>query len=126
MDLDSTRSKFSYSQILEDFECGTVDILVGTQMVTKGLDFDRVSLVGVLNADMLLSYPDFRSFEKGFQLIQQVSGRAGRKDIPGKVVIQTTKGNHIVIGFVLNNDYNSFYQYEIAEREKYCYPPFIE
>jgi primosomal protein N' (replication factor Y) (superfamily II helicase) len=125
MDLDSTRSKFSYAQIIEDFEEGNIDILVGTQMVTKGLDFDRVSLVGVLNADQMLNYPDFRSFEKGFQILQQVSGRAGRKSIPGKVIIQTTQPNHEIISFLLRNDYIAFYKAQLTERKAFNYPPFF-
>ena len=124
MDLDSTRSKNSYAQIIEEFESGSVDILVGTQMVTKGLDFDRVSLVGVLNADQLLNYPDFRSHERGYQLLEQVSGRAGRKDIPGKVIIQTSKLNHVVYDYVLNHDYKNFYDRTIKERKDFLYPPF--
>ncbi|MBC7865065.1 MAG: primosomal protein N', partial [Bacteroidia bacterium] len=125
MDLDSTRSKFSYAQIIEDFEEGNIDILVGTQMVTKGLDFDRVSLVGVLNADSMLNFPDFRSFERGFQILQQVSGRAGRKEIPGKVIIQTSQPQHPVIGFVLEHNFLSFYKFQIEERKHFNYPPFF-
>ena len=125
MDLDSTRSKTAYAQIIEEFEAGAIDILVGTQMVTKGLDFDRVSLVGVLNADQLLNYPDFRSHERGFQLLQQVSGRAGRKEIFGEVIIQTSQLNHPVLRYVLHHDYKNFYRQQIEERKEFAYPPFF-
>ena len=125
MDLDSTRSKNAYANLIEEFETGTIDILVGTQMVTKGLDFDRVSLVGVLNADQVLNYPDFRSHERGFQLLEQVSGRAGRKEIPGKVIIQTSQLNHSVLQYVLNHDYKNFYHQQILERQDFLYPPFF-
>ncbi len=123
MDLDTTRSKTAYQQIITDFEQHKTDILVGTQMVTKGLDFDRVSVVGVLSADNLLSYPDFRSFERTFQIISQVSGRAGRKDVPGKVVIQTYQPDHPALKFVVANDYRSMYNTQIAERRQFNYPP---
>lgn len=123
MDLDTTRSKTAYQKIITDFEQHKTDILVGTQMVTKGLDFDRVSVVGVLSADNLLSYPDFRSFERTFQIISQVSGRAGRKDVPGKVVIQTYQPDHPALKFVASNDYRSMYNTQIAERRQFCYPP---
>ena len=125
MDLDSTRSKNAYANLIEEFETGAVDILVGTQMVTKGLDFDRVSLVGVLNADQVLNYPDFRSHERGFQLLEQVSGRAGRKEIEGKVIIQTSQLNHKVLQYVLNHDYKNFYNQQILERKDFAYPPFF-
>jgi len=105
MDLDTTRAKRAYEQLIWKFETGKIDILVGTQMVTKGLDFDHVRVVGVLNADNLLNYPDFRSYERSFQLIMQVSGRAGRKNNRGKVVVQTSQPNHPVIQDVIANDY---------------------
>lgn len=124
MDLDTTRSKYAYKQLIDEFELGSIDILVGTQMVTKGLDFDNVSVVGVLNVDSVLNFPDFRSFEKAYQLIVQVSGRAGRKDKKGTVYIQTTQPEHSVIHQVLADDYLNFYQSQINEREKFHYPPF--
>lgn len=124
MDLDTTRSKHAYKQLIDEFEMGSVDILVGTQMVTKGLDFDNVSVVGVLNVDSVLNFPDFRSFEKAYQLIVQVSGRAGRKDKKGKVYIQTSQPEHTVINQVINDSYLQFYQSQINEREKFHYPPF--
>lgn len=124
MDYDTTRNKNGYQHIIDDFEQGAIDILVGTQMVTKGLDFDNVGIVGVLNADSLLHYPDFRSYERSFQLLTQVAGRAGRKEKQGKVIIQTYSPDHPVIQKVIHNDYEGMYEQEIEEREKYGYPPF--
>ena len=124
MDLDTTRSKYAYKQLIDEFELGNIDILVGTQMVTKGLDFDNVSVVGVLNVDSVLNFPDFRSFEKAYQLIVQVSGRAGRKDKKGTVYIQTNQPEHSVINHVLADNYLQFYQSQINEREQFHYPPF--
>ena len=123
MDLDTTRSKNGHQQIISDFEQHWTDILVGTQMVTKGLDFDRVSVVGILNADALISYPDFRAFERAFQLLSQVSGRAGRKEVPGKVVVQTYQPNHAALRYVESNDFSAMYVSQIAERREYGYPP---
>jgi len=124
MDYDTTRNKNGYQNIIDDFEQGVIDILVGTQMVTKGLDFDNVGIVGVLNADSLLHYPDFRSYERSFQLLTQVAGRAGRKEKAGKVVLPTYSPDHPVIQKVIDNDYHGMYEQEIEEREKYGYPPF--
>ncbi len=124
MDLDTTRSKYAYQNIIDDFENRKVDILVGTQMVTKGLDFDNVALVGILNADDLLFYPDFRAFERAYQLMSQVSGRAGRKNARGKVIIQSYDPNHWIIQKVMHNDYESMYKQELYERKNYNYPPF--
>ena len=124
MDLDTTRSKTGYESIIEQFEKGETNILVGTQMVTKGLDFDRVSLVGVFNADRMMHFPDFRSHERAFQLITQVSGRAGRRQKQGKVVIQTSSPEHPVLQFVLKNKYQDFYREEIIDRHQHNYPPF--
>lgn len=124
MDLDTTRSKTGYETILAGFENGETDILVGTQMVTKGLDFDRVSLVGVLSADRMMHFPDFRSYERAYQLITQVSGRAGRRERPGQVVIQTSTPEHPVLNFILQNNFQSFYEAEIADRQQHDYPPF--
>jgi primosomal protein N' (replication factor Y) len=124
MDVDSTRSKHAYKQIIDEFDAGEIDILTGTQMVTKGLDFDHVGLVGVLQADHLLSYPDFRSYERAFQLMTQVSGRAGRKQKQGRVLIQTTQPDHLVIDWVIKHDYLKMYQSILAERKEHLYPPF--
>lgn len=124
MDIDSTRSKHAYKQIIDEFDAGEIDILTGTQMVTKGLDFDHVGLVGVLQADHLLSYPDFRSYERAFQLMTQVSGRAGRKQKKGRVLIQTTQPDHPVIDWVIKHDYLKMYQSLLAERKEHLYPPF--
>jgi primosomal protein N' (replication factor Y) len=124
LDMDTTRTKNAYSDIIGEFEKGEVDILVGTQMVSKGLDFDHVSLVGVYNADKMIHFPDFRAAEKAFQLITQVSGRAGRRERKGKVIIQTGNPNNKILQFILKNDYQGFYDSEIMEREAYNYPPF--
>lgn len=124
MDYDTTRNKSGYDTIIEQFETGITDILVGTQMVTKGLDFDRVSLVGVFNADRMMHFPDFRSYERAFQLITQVSGRAGRRGKPGKVVIQTSHTDHPVLKFILNQTQEEFYRTEIIDRREHGYPPF--
>ncbi len=124
MDLDTTRSKNSYQQIISDFEEKKIDILVGTQMVTKGLDFENVGLAGILNADNLLNFPDFRSFERSFQLMEQVSGRAGRKNNQGKVIIQTANPEHVVIQQVVSHDYPALYRNQIAERSRFNYPPY--
>jgi primosomal protein N' (replication factor Y) len=124
MDLDTTRAKRAYEQLIWKFETGKIDILVGTQMVTKGLDFDHVRVVGVLNADNLLNYPDFRSYERSFQLIMQVSGRAGRKNNRGKVVVQTSQPNHPVIQDVIANDYYRLFSRQMAERKMFRYPPY--
>lgn len=124
MDLDSTRSKYAYRQLIDEFESGNIDILVGTQMVTKGLDFDHVSLVGVLNADQMLNFPDFRAFERSYQLMAQVSGRAGRKEKKGKVIVQTTQPDHVILKQVMQNDYTGFYQLQLQDRKEFHYPPF--
>ena len=125
MDLDTTRGKHSYARIISDFEEQRVQILVGTQMVTKGLDFDHVGLVGILNADGLLNYPDFRAYERAYQLMAQVSGRAGRKGRRGLVVIQTSDPQHFIIDKVVKNDYEGMYETELAQRKQFRYPPFI-
>jgi len=124
MDLDSTRSKYAYKQLIDDFESGTIDILIGTQMVTKGLDFDNVSVVGVLNADSILNFPDFRSFEKAFQLLTQVKGRAGRNNEKGKVFIQTTQVEHHILKYITENRIDSFFDETLTERKQYNYPPY--
>ena len=124
MDLDTTRSRQNYEQILHDFEQGNTDILIGTQMVTKGLDFDRVSLVGILSADTMLSQPDFRSYERAFQLMEQVAGRAGRKDAVGHVVLQTRDAGNTIVQQVVTHDYEGMYAEQAQERELFRYPPF--
>lgn len=124
MDLDTTRSKFAHQNIIQDFEERNIDILVGTQMVTKGLDFDNVSLVGILNADSMLNFPDFRSFERSFHLMAQVSGRAGRKEKRGKVIIQTHNPEHSIIQEVIANNYIAMYTSQLLDRRNFDYPPF--
>ncbi len=124
MDLETTRSKTGYDSIIEQFEKGETDILVGTQMVTKGLDFDKVSLVGVFNADRMMHFPDFRSYERAYQLITQVSGRAGRRAKQGKVIIQTSNTEHPVLNFILKNHYEAFYKTQVDDRHQHDYPPF--
>ncbi|MCR5849164.1 MAG: primosomal protein N' [Bacteroidaceae bacterium] len=124
MDLDTTRSRQNYEQILHDFEQGDTDILIGTQMVTKGLDFDRVSLVGILSADTMLSQPDFRSYERAFQLMEQVAGRAGRKGFTGHVVLQTRDAGNAIVHQVVAHDYESMYAEQMQERKLFLYPPF--
>lgn len=124
MDLDSTRTRFAHQKLIGAFEERKIDILVGTQMVTKGLDFDNVSLVGILNADSILSYPDFRSFERGYQLMAQVAGRAGRRDEQGLVLIQAYNTNHQVLQLVRDNNYIDLYNQQLTERERFNYPPF--
>lgn len=124
MDLDTTRKKYSYQQIIQDFENGVIDVLVGTQMVTKGLDFDKVSLVGVFEVDRLLHFPDFRAHERTFQLVTQVSGRAGRREQAGLVLIQTSNPRQELLQQVITSNYQQMYQREIQERQQYAYPPF--
>lgn len=124
MDLDSIRNKDAHYKLISLFEQRRIDILVGTQMVVKGLDFDYVKLVGILSADSLMSYPDFRVHERAFQLMEQVSGRAGRKDETGKVMIQAVNVGHPILHFVIQHDYEGFYGAELAERERFFYPPY--
>lgn len=126
MDLDTTRNKDAYQNIIEDFSHHDTDILVGTQMISKGLDFDKVKVVGVANADTLLNFPDFRSNERAFNMLEQVAGRAGRRQELGKVLIQATASDDPVLGFLTNHDYLGFYKSEIEERRKYAYPPFTK
>ena len=124
MDLDTTRTRTAYEKIIADFEQGKTDILIGTQMISKGLDFEHVNVVGILNADTMLNYPDFRSYERAFQLMAQVAGRAGRKDKQGLVILQTKSPELPVIIQVLNNDYEQLYEDQLAERQVFRYPPF--
>ena len=125
MDLDTTRAKNAYQQIISDFEKQVSNVLVGTQMVTKGLDFENVSLVGIVNADSIIHYPDFRAHERAYQMFVQVSGRAGRKGKKGKVIIQTADPMQVIFDKVIRNDYTEFYNYEIVQRQEHGYPPFM-
>jgi primosomal protein N' (replication factor Y) len=124
MDLDSTRAKNAYERLFEEFSNKSIDILIGTQMVVKGLDFENVSVVGVMNADNMINFPDFRSFERSFQMLVQVAGRAGRKDKKGTVIIQSFNPHHSVIQYVIENNYPKMYESQILERRNYHYPPF--
>ncbi len=123
MDQDTTQSRRAYEQLLRDFQQGDTDILVGTQMVAKGLDIERVSVVGILNADTMLNFPDFRSHERAFQMMAQVAGRAGRRKSKGLVILQTNTADASVISQVLHNDYKAMYQEQMEERETFLYPP---
>lgn len=124
MDLDTTRTRNAYERLIDDFSCGRTNLLIGTQMVSKGLDFDRVSVVGILNADTMLNYPDFRAYEHAFMMMAQVSGRAGRKGARGKVLLQTKNKDLPVIRQVVENDYESFFKALLDERKMFSYPPF--
>jgi primosomal protein N' (replication factor Y) len=125
MDQDTTRGKYSFEKIIDGFKNREIDVLVGTQMLAKGLDFDNVSLVGIMNADNMLYHPDFRAFERSFQMMTQVSGRAGRADKKGKVIIQTYNVNHNIIQQVTHNDFGSMYKEQLYERLIYKYPPYF-
>lgn len=124
MDLDTTRNKDSYQEIIENFASHQTDILIGTQMVTKGLDFGDVRMAGVINADTLLNFPDFRSNERAFNMLEQVAGRAGRRKEKGLVLIQTTDPDNQILEYVKRHDYAAYYESEIGERKRYSYPPF--
>ena len=124
MDFDTTRTKSGYEQIIEGFESGETDILVGTQMITKGLDFDKVTLVGIFDADRMMHFPDFRSHERSLQLITQVSGRAGRRATKGKVVIQTHNPRHEIFAFAQRHEYLEFLEVQFRDREQHRFPPF--
>lgn len=124
MDLDTTRSKHGHQRIINAFEKREIDVLIGTQMVTKGLDFDHVNVVGILNADNMINFPDFRSHERSFQLMAQVAGRAGRKNKRGKVIIQTFNPGHEVIVDVVGNDFENLYARQMADRHRFHYPPY--
>ena len=124
MDWDSTRGKWDFDNIIEKFHEEKIQILVGTQMVVKGLDFKNVLLVGVINADSILNFPDFRAHERSYQMLTQVAGRAGRLDKKGKVIIQTFQPDHPVLLQVLNYDYEQLFQTQKKERINYRYPPF--
>ncbi len=124
MDLDTTRTRQAYERIINDFSAGRTNLLIGTQMISKGLDFDKVSVVGILNADIMLNYPDFRAYEHAFMMMSQVSGRAGRKGRRGLVILQTKSPDNPVIHQVVSNDYAAFFRSLLAERREYRYPPF--
>lgn len=125
MDFDTTRTKKSYEQIISSFQSGEANVLIGTQMVSKGLDFDKVSVVGILNADTMLNYPDFRSYERAFQMIAQVAGRAGRKEKQGIVILQTKSIDHPIIQQVISNDYEGMVRDQLTERRLFSYPPYF-
>jgi primosomal protein N' (replication factor Y) len=124
IDYDTTRSKNAFNEIIEDFGKGKIDLLTGTQMVTKGLDFDNVTLVGIIDADSLINFPDFRAHERAYQLIAQVSGRAGRKYSRGKVVVQTSQPDHPLINSVRQQDYRQVFNMQMEERKLFRYPPY--
>ena len=124
MDLDTTRSKTAYERIISDFQEGKTDVLIGTQMVSKGLDFANVHVVGIINADTMLNFPDFRAYERSYQLMAQVAGRAGRRDSRGLVILQTRNVDVPVIHQVTTNNYAELYTEQAAEREMFRYPPF--
>lgn len=124
MDLDTTRTRNAYERLINDFSAGKSNLLIGTQMITKGLDFDKVSVVGILNADSMLNFPDFRAYEQSFMMMSQVSGRAGRKGKQGLVILQTKSPDLPIIRQVVNNDYQSFYNDLLVERHDFHYPPF--
>ncbi len=125
LDLDKSKSRKAFERLIADFETGRTQVLVGTQMVTKGLDFENVSLVGIIDADSMLNFPDFRAFERSYQLMVQVSGRAGRRKNRGKVIIQTMDPEHPVIQKVLTNDFTGFFEQQMSERKMFRYPPYV-
>ena len=126
MDQDTTRGKFGFEKIIDSFKNREIEILVGTQMLAKGLDFDNVSLVGIMNADNMLYHPDFRAFERSYQMMTQVSGRSGRSEKQGKVIIQTYNPDHNTIQQVVHNNYIGMYKEQLYERQIYKYPPYFK
>jgi len=124
MDLDTTRTRHAYERIINDFSAGRTNLLIGTQMISKGLDFDKVSIVGILNADSMLNMPDFRAYEHAFMMMAQVSGRAGRKGKRGLVILQTRQPDLPLIDQIVRNDYKAFYHSQLVERQMFHYPPF--
>ena len=126
MDLDTTRSKYGYQRILDEFSSGQIDILVGTQMITKGLDFGKVTVVGIWDGDRILNFPDFRAGERAFQQITQVAGRAGRRDVKGQVIIQSRNPDNHLFEKVIQGDYYEFFRQEMFDRKKFYYPPFVK
>jgi primosomal protein N' (replication factor Y) len=125
LDLDAVKTKHGYEKIIRSFEEGEIDILVGTQMITKGLDFDNVNLVGIIYADQLWNFSGFRANERAFQMLTQVSGRAGRKKKSGLVIIQALQTKHPVLQYVTENNYTLFYTNELVQRRQFNYPPFV-
>ncbi|MBO4905977.1 MAG: primosomal protein N' [Bacteroidaceae bacterium] len=125
MDMDTTRTRTAYEAIISEFAAGHTDILVGTQMVTKGLDFGKVSIVGILNADTMLNQPDYRAYEHAFQMMSQVAGRAGRRENQGTVILQARNADSPIISQVINNDYEAMYKTQMQERRQFAYPPFV-
>jgi primosomal protein N' (replication factor Y) len=126
MDQDTTRRRSAASSILSEFAAGDTDILIGTQMISKGLDFEKLTVVGILDADNMLHFPDFRAFERSFQLMEQVSGRAGRRTRRGKVIIQTADPSHMILRQVLKHDYMTMCTTQLEERSLFGYPPFTK
>ncbi|WP_026952206.1 replication restart helicase PriA [Algoriphagus mannitolivorans] len=126
MDLDTTRSKYGYQRILDEFSSGQIDILVGTQMITKGLDFGKVTVVGIWDGDRILNFPDFRAGERAYQQITQVAGRAGRRDVKGQVILQTRNPDNDLYEKVIRGDYFEFFRQEMFDRKKFYYPPFVK
>ncbi len=124
MDQDTTRSKNAFKNIYDGLNKGEIDILVGTQMITKGLDFEKINLAGILNADQMMYFPDFRANERAFQMLTQVAGRTGRREKQGRVIVQTFNPSHYLLQYLQQNDIDGFYEREIQEREKFHYPPF--
>jgi primosomal protein N' (replication factor Y) len=124
MDQDTTKGKNSFERLLKAMEERQIDILIGTQMISKGLDIENLTVVGILNADNLLNYPDFRAHERSFQMMEQVSGRAGRRQKLGKVIIQTSDPDNKIIRLVLNHDYKNMFRIQVEERKAFNYPPF--
>ena len=124
MDLDTTRTRHAYERLINDFSAGHTNLLIGTQMISKGLDFDRVSVVGILDADSMLNYPDFRAYEHAFMMMSQVSGRAGRKGKRGLVVLQTKNPTLPIIQQIVRNDYQALYHDQTQERLAFHYPPY--
>ena len=124
LDLDSTKGKYGFDRVISAFDNQEFDVLIGTQMITKGLDFGNVTLIGIINADGMINFPDFRAYERAFSLFSQVSGRAGRRQTEGKVIIQTNTANHRILEQVTNHDYMAMFTAEITERKNYLYPPF--
>jgi primosomal protein N' (replication factor Y) len=125
MDLDTTRGKYAYHELIEQFEHREIDILIGTQMITKGLDFENVGLVGIISADSILHIPDFRSFERGFQMMVQVAGRAGRSSKQGRVFIQTYIPEHPILQYVKQHNYHGCMHSQMIDRQTFNYPPFV-
>jgi primosomal protein N' (replication factor Y) len=126
MDLDTTRNKYGYQRLLDEFSAGQIDILVGTQMITKGLDFGKVTVVGIWDGDRILNFPDFRAGERAYQQITQVAGRAGRREIQGQVVIQTRNTENELFEKVIKGDYFEFFRQEMFDRKKFYYPPYVK